>query len=309
MVGRVATALLVLLVVGLVLGASAPAAAREVPRLSSWVSDQAEIVPDSTERRLEETLARFEEETGSQVVVLTIESLEGEVLEDYSYRVASENGIGREEEDDGVLLLIAVQDRKLRIEVGYGLEGELTDLEAGRIIRNVITPRFKQGDFGAGVEDGVSAILATLRGEEAAVPEGPPAGPVETSSSRDWLLAVLIFFGVIGVFALQAVFSKGCQSWFLFVFLMPFFLAFGDALFGGDGSLTLLIGWIFIFLVLKFLLHGTKGGRRMMSDSPILSGLSRWSTTSSGRSGGGFSSGGFSGGGGSFGGGGASGSW
>jgi len=287
--------------------AATPAAAKAVPKLTNRVTDQADMIPDTTERRLEEALSRYEQETGSQVVVLTVESLEGEVLEDYSHRVASENEIGREGVDDGVLLLVAKQDRKLRIEVGYGFEDELTDLEAGRIIRNVITPRFKQGDFGGGVEEGVSAILGTLRDEPGAIPDEPPPGAGGTASPKERVLGSLIFFVVMGVFAVQSVFSKGCQSWFVFVFLMPFFWAFGGALFGGDGGLTLLVGWIFVFLVLKFLLRGTARGRKWVSGSPFLSDLSRWSSSGSG--GGGFSSGGFSGGGGSFGGGGASGSW
>lgn len=288
--------------------AATPAAAKAVPKLTNRVTDQADMIPDTTERRLEEALSRYEQETGSQVVVLTVESLEGEVLEDYSHRVASENEIGREGVDDGVLLLVAKQDRKLRIEVGYGFEDELTDLEAGRIIRNVITPRFKQGDFGGGVEEGVSAILGTLRDEPGAIPDEPPPGAGGAGHGAPPIAGIAIFFVVIGVFAIQSLFAKGCQSWFLFLFLMPFFWVFGNAFFGGDGGLTLFIGWIFVFVVLKLLLQGTKRGRKMVSSSPILSGLSRWSASSS-SGGGGFSSGGFSGGGGSFGGGGASGSW
>lgn len=286
--------------------AALPVSAKEIPRLTTRVSDLAGVIPNTTERRVDEALSRYERETGSQVVVLTIDSLEGEALEDYSYRVASENGIGREGVDDGVLLLVAVGDRKLRIEVGYGLEGELTDLEAGRIIRNVITPRFKQGDFGGGVEEGVSAILGTLRDEPGAVPDEPVPAPGGGGSPFENWMSRLIFFVVMSVFVLQSLFTKGWKGWFVFLFLMPFFWVFGNMLFGGDGGLTLLLGWIVFYLVLKFLLRGTSRGRDMVTRSPFLSGLSEWSNS---RSSGGFSSGGFSGGGGSFGGGGASGSW
>lgn len=286
---------------------AAAAAALEVPYLSGRVVDEAGIVPADAAARIEETLRAFEEETGAQVAVLTVPSLEGEVLEDYSLEVAETWGLGRESRDDGVLLLVARDDRQLRIEVGYGLEGALTDAEAGRIVRNVIVPRFKAGDYGGGIESGVDAIVGTIRGEEGLIPEdsGPFEGAPTDLGARLGMGA--IFFVVVGLFSVMALFGKGCQSWFLYVFLIPFWTAFPLAIFGPAG-IALGLLWIVFFPILRLFLDRSHRGKRLVRDTPWLHGLSTWAATSSSR-GGGFGGGGFSGGGGSFGGGGASGSW
>lgn len=288
--------------------AAVPAAAKEIPYLSGRVVDEAGLLPPDRTAALEEELRRFEEETGAQVVVLTVESLEGEVLEDYSLRVAETWGIGREAEDDGVLLLVARDDRQLRIEVGYGLEGELTDLEAGRIVRNVIVPRFKAGDYAGGIEAGVGSILGTVRGEPGAVPEDPAHLPGEELDLVGRGLMGLIFFVVVGTFSMLALFGKGCQSWFLYVFLLPFYFTFPLAIFGSAGMLLGFV-WLIAFPILRLFFDRSPRGRQIVRTTPWLSGLSTWAATSSSRGGGGFGGGGFSGGGGSFGGGGSSGSW
>jgi uncharacterized protein len=115
--------------------------------------------------KLEYKLAQFERETSHQVAVLTIASLQGESIEDFSIRVAESWRIGRKGFDNGVILIIALKDRKLRIEVGYGLEGVLPDAIANQIIRKVIVPHFRNDDYGAGVDAGVNAILKTVAGE------------------------------------------------------------------------------------------------------------------------------------------------
>jgi uncharacterized protein len=114
---------------------------------------------------LENKLAEFERNTSHQVAVLTIPSLQGENIEDFSIRVAESWRIGRKGFDNGVILIIALKDRKLRIEVGYGLEGVLPDAIANQIIREVIVPHFRNNDYGAGVDAGVNAILKTVAGE------------------------------------------------------------------------------------------------------------------------------------------------
>ncbi|MDX1999603.1 MAG: TPM domain-containing protein, partial [Thermoanaerobaculia bacterium] len=158
---RFATGLLTLLLAW-ALGWPGRLAALDIPFLAGHVNDQAGLLDLEQGRVIEEKLTAFEERTGHQVVVLTVPSLEGEVLEDFSIKVAETWKLGREEQDDGVLLLIAKDDRKLRIEVGYGLEGQLTDLLAQRILDEKVVPRFKEGDFAAGVDDGVTAILAVI---------------------------------------------------------------------------------------------------------------------------------------------------
>ena len=124
------------------------------------------MIPAEVRERLEGKLAAFEKETGAQVAVLTIDTLGGDVLEDYSLKVAQTWKLGRKGVDDGVLLLIVKDDRKLRIEVGYGLEGKLTDAQCGRILDDVVRPEFRNGDFGRGVEAGVDAIIGMIQGKD-----------------------------------------------------------------------------------------------------------------------------------------------
>jgi uncharacterized protein len=298
---------LALVAVGLL--AAAFAGAKEVPFLSGRVVDEAGLLPPDRAAALEQKLASFEDATGAQVVVLTVASLDGEVLEDYSVRVAETWKLGQEKADNGVLLLVSRDDRKLRIEVGYGLEGALTDLQSGRIIRNAIVPRFKAGDYPGGIDAGVDAILGAIRGEPGAVPEDSAASPSQNLGLGARALMGLIFFVVVGVFSLIALFGKGCQSWFLYVFLMPFYFTFPLAIFGAGGAI-LGMTWLIAFPILRLFFDRSPRGKRMMRTTPWLSSLSTWAATSSSRGGGGFGGGGgFSGGGGSFGGGGASGSW
>lgn len=139
--------------------------ALDVPPLRGRVNDLAGLMPPARARDLAERLRRFEEQTGHQVAVLTIPSLEGEDLEGFSIRVAENWKIGKKGFDNGVILLIARNDRKLRIEVGYGLEGILPDAIASRIIREVIVPRFRANDYAGGIEAGVEAILKVTGGE------------------------------------------------------------------------------------------------------------------------------------------------
>jgi uncharacterized protein len=139
--------------------------ALEVPKLSGYVNDLAGVISPETELKIEHFLRGFESSDSTQLVVLTIDSLEGEALEEYSLKVVESWKIGQDEKDNGALLLIAKQERKMRIEVGYGLEGKLTDLLAGRIIDNEIKPRFQAGDFDGGVIAGVASMVEAVRGE------------------------------------------------------------------------------------------------------------------------------------------------
>jgi uncharacterized protein len=140
-------------------------AALEAPKASGYVNDLAGLVAPATELKIENFLRNFEASDSTQLVVLTIDSLEGENLEGYSLKVAESWGIGQKGKDNGALLLIARQERKVRIEVGYGLEGRLTDLLSGRIIDQEITPRFKAGDYEGGIIAGVTSMAEAVRGE------------------------------------------------------------------------------------------------------------------------------------------------
>ncbi|PLY03407.1 MAG: hypothetical protein C0622_04460 [Desulfuromonas sp.] len=143
------------------------AQALEVPKPGGYVSDKAGMISQTTELKLDQFLREFENSDSTQIVVLTIPTLEDEALEEFSMKVFENWKIGQLGKDNGALLLIAKKERAIRIEVGYGLEGRLTDLLAGRIIDNEISPRFKQGDFDGGVISGVLAMAEAVRGEYA----------------------------------------------------------------------------------------------------------------------------------------------
>lgn len=286
------------------------AATAEIPFLSGRVNDYAELIDPETEDRIEGLLAAFEERTGAQIAVLTVVSLGGEPVEMYSLRVAETWGLGREEADDGVLFLVARDDRRMRIEVGYGLEADLTDAEAGRILRNVVTPRFQGGDFSGGIEAGVGAITGTLEGSiEPPVEVERVAGRSRDREPRQNAVGVL----VASVFSWTAIFASGVVSWLVFLLLAPVWAALARAFLGAGYGFVGLGAWVAVFLLAKLLL-ATPAGRRWLG-SRRRSRRRAWGRgrgggwSSGGWSGGGFSGGGFSGGGGSFGGGGASGSW
>ncbi len=140
-------------------------AAPEFPELTGRVVDQAGILSAAVEESLSESLRQHEAETTNQVTVVTLESLQDYDIADYGFQLGRHWGIGQEGSDNGVLLIVAPNERKVRIEVGYGLEGALTDATAKSIIEKRIVPKFKSGDFEDGIRDGVAAILGVLGGE------------------------------------------------------------------------------------------------------------------------------------------------
>lgn len=284
------------------------AGAREIPYLAGRVNDEAGIVPADVRERVEAKLAAFEEETGAQVAVLTIASLEGENLEDYSHRVAQSWGLGRRAHDDGVLFLVARDDRKMRLEVGYGLEPRLTDARCGRILDGIARPEFRAGRFGAGIEKTIDAVVGTLEGKDVIPRSAPtPRNDIASAPLIARLGGLLIFSVVVGLFSLVALFGKGCMGWFLYLFLMPFYLLFPAGLIHPAAGGIAFALWLIGFPILKLFFGRSGAGKAFLAAHP---GLAQF-TTVTGRSGsgGGWSSGGFSGGGGSFGGGGASSSW
>ncbi|HVR29961.1 MAG TPA: TPM domain-containing protein [Thermoanaerobaculia bacterium] len=295
--------------------ATPPAAsALEVPFLSGRVNDGADLLSPEAERRLEEELRRLEEEKGAQVAILTLPSLEGESLEEYSLRVAETWKLGRGAFDDGALILVARDDRQMRIEVGYGLEPVLTDAASRRILDDVMRPDFRAGDFDAGVEGAVRAIGGLLRGEENALPP-PRRGADGIPSLAGRAVLFLLFVVVVGLFSLIALATEGAVGWFLYLFLVPFWFLFPLAIFGAPLGALFGVGWLLGFPPLRGLF------RRKQKEGKLFKGA-RWATGGAPGGGGGWSSrgggfrggfsgggGGFSGGGGRFGGGGASGRW
>jgi len=148
-----------------------------IPPLTARVTDRTGTLTDTERAALEDKLARYESQTGNQLVVLMVPSTKPEAIETYSIRVAEAWKIGRKGSDNGVLFLVAKDDRKMRIEVGYGLEGVLTDVQARRIIGDVVAPLFRQGKFAAGVDAGVDRIIALTRQGGATAQPAPVKSP------------------------------------------------------------------------------------------------------------------------------------
>jgi uncharacterized protein len=168
------------------------ARALDVPPLTGRVIDRANVLSPQIEGQLQAQLESYERTTGHQLAVLTVPSLEGDPIEDYTLRVAESWKLGKKGKDDGILLFVAVEDRKIRIEVGYGLEGDVPDAMVGRIIRDVMAPAFRQGDLGFGISRAVSAIMAATGGSGEALPP-----PRRTRSHDGGGLSPYLLLGIV----------------------------------------------------------------------------------------------------------------
>jgi uncharacterized protein len=256
-----------------------------VPQLTARVTDLTGTLTKEQTASLEQRLQSFEARKGSQIAVLMVPTTAPEAIEQYALRVAERWKIGRKNVDDGAILVVAKNDRALRIEVGYGLEGALNDATANRIIREVIAPRFREGDFYGGINAGVDRMLRVIDGEPLPAPASPvPQVGGGIGQSLPILLIVAMVVGgllrrMLGrtVGSVAAGGAVGAVAWLLV----------------GAASIAVLAG----ILAFIFTLVGGGAGRGVYGGFP--GGFGR----------GGFGGGGFRGGGGSFGGGGASGRW
>jgi uncharacterized protein len=301
-IGRLVVALV--LVLGVLATPAQPLL--EVPALGDRVTDLSGVLDTAQQSVLESSLAALEAETGSQIAVLVIDTTGPEAIEQYALRVAESWKLGRQGVDDGALLLVAVDDRKLRIEVGYGLEGVLPDARAKRIIAEIITPYFKNGDYAGGIRAGVEAMANASRGEALPAPEPQRRG---ASGILNYLPLILIIALVIsgplkkilgtpgGAMATGGV--VGIVAWLLVGLL-------------GSAALAGIVAFAFSLL--------SGAGIRSWADSggarggPGVGGYGRSGGLGGGLGGSGYGrgggfGGGFGGGGGGFGGGGASGGW
>jgi uncharacterized protein len=280
-------------------------AQKEVPEL--WglhVHDDAKVLKQATIDQLEKQLIAYEDSTSNQIAILIIPALDGEVLEEYSLRVAEKWQLGKKNKDNGVLLLISIDDHKMRIEVGQGLEGVLTDAQSNRIIRNEMAPNFRRNDYDAGVTAAVDGIIKTIGGEYSA---DDISGDIDMTIGERIAFGAFLFL-IVGVFTMIALFSPGCAGWGLYLFLIPFYAVFTIP-FGVTGGLGLLGIYVVALPILKVMMgRSPKWKAKMIKWQSSRGGSGGWSSGGGGwsSSGGG---GGFSGGGGSFGGGGSSGSW
>jgi uncharacterized protein len=267
-----------------------------VPPLSGRVVDQTGTLSSDTIASLTQTLKDLQARKGSQIAVLIVPTTAPETIEQYSIRVADAWKVGRKKIDDGALLVVAKNDRKLRIEVGYGLEGSLTDATASRIISEIITPKFRNGDFAGGISDGVGRMISVIDGEPLPAPE-PTQSFGEPADLED-LFPILLFVAIIVGGLSRALLGRlaGSVATGGIIGLVAWFMI-------GSLALCALSAVIAFFLTMFADSFASGGGGR--SGGFVSGGGGSWSGGSSSSS----DSGGFSGGGGSFGGGGASGSW
>lgn len=265
-----------------------------IPELRARVTDTTATLSSAASQRLEERLAAFEASKGSQLAVLIVSTTQPEQIEQYAIRVVEQWKLGRAKVDDGVLLVVAKDDRAVRFEVGYGLEGAMSDLVSRRIIDEEILPRFRAGDFGGGIEQGMERVMRVVEGEALPPPAARAPGAnldrLQTVMVVGLVLVVVVggvLRAIIGPFPAALVVGGlvGAVAWFMV------------------GALV--VGLIVAVIAFFFTLAGL--GRRGGGFGGPTGGWS--SGTRGGFGSGGFGGGGFGGGGGGFGGGGASGRW
>ncbi len=257
-----------------------------IPELSTRVTDLTQTLLPDQQAQLEQKLAAFQAKKGSQIALLIVPSTQPEEIEQYAIRVVEKWQIGRDKVDDGLLVLVAKDDRKIRIEVGYGLEGAVPDLYAKRVISEVISPKFKQGDFYGGLDAGLNSLIGLVDGE----PLPAPGTPEFNGMGIMDMLPLLMFGGLITGLFLRSMFGT----------------FFGSALNGGlvGGVVTILgvaLGGAAVLGIVAFFITMMLGGRGINGYGGVPMGGGGWS--------GGGSSSSWGGGGGGFGGGGASGDW
>ncbi|HDQ04777.1 MAG TPA: YgcG family protein [Deltaproteobacteria bacterium] len=296
-------------------------AAVNVPYLTGRVTDNAQVLSADKRQAITGILKAHEDKTGNQIAVLTVPTLEGEGIEEYALAVFNTWKLGQKGKDNGILIVVAPGDRRMRIEVGYGLEGALTDGRAGSIIRNSMAPHFKNEDYNAGIEAGVKAVVSVLEGgtlPATVAPAGKKASPglnlegPELSIIEKILIGAFIF-GIIGLFTFIGIITPGI-GWFLYFFLIPFWAMFPLIILGSAGAFYLLIIYLIGYPLAKIFLKKTDWYKKAQKDlrtkgKASIGGFTIGSGSSGGSWSSGSSGGGFSGGGGSSGGGGASGSW
>lgn len=266
---------------------------------TGFVNDFAKVIPAADKVQLESELSTFAQKTGIEISAVTIPALGDESIEEYAVALFADWGLGKKGKDNGVLLLVAPSDRQVRIEVGYGLEGALTDAQSGRIITQVMAPLFKAGDFAGGIKSGVTAIEAAVVGEGAE----PATQPVNMKISGQFFF--LIFFIIVGIVRFLLRSLAVSKSWWL----GGVFGAVGAGIWGLI-SASLVTGVIagVILVPLGLLIDYLASKRGIRPPGPGGFGGGPWLGGGRGFGGGGFGGGGFGGfGGGGSGGGGASG--
>jgi len=276
----------------------------DYPDYTGYVNDFAGILDNASASDLEALITGIEQDTGAEIAVVTIDTLEGITIEEYAVQLFEQWGIGKADEDNGLLILVALAERQVRIEVGYGLEGVVTDLEAGRIIDEIIVPNFKNEDYSRGIYDAVVTISNQVYGEEDLVTDGSDREPSPVAAgffssipTGCWCCFPVFLFIVLIIFLVN-LFRRRCPQCRRFWALTIKTKIIKAATYTAAGSKL-------VERICKYCsFHDKKTVRipRKTRSSGFVGGSGGWSGGSSGGSFGGF-------GGGSSGGGGASGSW
>lgn len=223
-----------LFIFALLFALAAPIVALDIPQApAQWFTDRAGLLTPDQASALNEKLRAFEQQSGAQFIIYTMPSLEGESLEDFTIRAAEKWKVGQKKYDNGLILFVFRDERKVRVEVGYGLEGTITDAFSSDVIRNYIAPHFQQGDYAGGLNAGADAVIARISGKEAPVAplaSGRGAGTTQLSG-RDVMMLLVILF--IFIFFVAPLLSRGgCGGCFLPMF---FGGGGGGTTFGGGG--------------------------------------------------------------------------
>ena len=277
------------------------------PQLTGRVVDNAILLSTAQKENISLILQKHEDETSNQIVVVTLKSLEGYEIEDYSYQLGRHWGIGQKDKNNGVLLVISLEDRKLRIEVGYGLEGALTDKISHEIIEYVLKPKFRKKQYNLGIQNAVNEIITAIKGEYV-----PSTQNQQIVDSEEML--PILFFGIIFLSMMMNNISKSTKNALLYkvsksslsgsftaVFTYVFSAAFTSY------ALILAFGIFALVFGISFFKNKIIDFDKIKRDSR--SNAAAFGTLASGAGFSSFGGGGFSGGGGGFGGGGASGGW
>ncbi|MEQ1585285.1 MAG: TPM domain-containing protein, partial [Cyclobacteriaceae bacterium] len=233
---------------------------KAVPELwNTRVHDDAQALKQETIDKLEKQLELYEDSTSNQIAVLIISSLDGETIEEYSLRVAEKWELGQKDKDNGVLLLVAVDDHKMRIEVGSGLEGVLTDALSSRIIRNEMAPAFRRADFDSGVTAGIDGIIAAIGGEYTA----NDSSEITELSLTTRILIGLGIYVFLGIFAFFGLIIPDSWGWIVYAFLIPFFAIFPAFVFPSNLWYVPGLSYALGFPILKLLVARTAWGKKM----------------------------------------------
>ncbi len=222
----------VILILLIILSALPVVAAVDYPQLAGFVTDDADMIDPVYESKITELAKKIEGATTVEIAVVTVESLEGESKETYAVKLFEQAGIGKKDKDNGLLILVAKQERKYRFEVGYGLEGVITDSMKVNIGDRIITPNFKSGEYGRGIYESMLVIEGLLEGDEEVISEYSMNDQGSTGTSSGWIGTLIFFIFIIAFSFLMSVGRRGGGRGYMYYGGVG---GFGGGMSGGGG--------------------------------------------------------------------------